>query len=718
MKKMISFLLTLTMLLSLCACGVTNTPAVTEAPETTAETSAPEVTETAAAEEAEMPAEESMALYRTGKPWVCADLENVVTEDMPADLKHDFALAVNRDFYLNAKISDGYSTAGTVYDLNKVNAEDLAQLFLDGNDFSSHDSKLAKAYYDLMLAWDARNALGVAPLKTDTEKIEVIKSLDELISYYKECPVEKQLSSPFVAYMDTDLIEPDQYIAWVGSSELFLRDSGEYSKLTELGTLYRDAYHDLVVAILPKLGYSGEQAQQMWEDAIRLEEMMAPYIFTSEDSQKPDYMSKINNHMTRDEMIALQGRMPVVEYLEDSCGYGRQDNWLVMEPRYFEAMQTIFTDENLPLIKSWIICHAAKTYSKLLDRDCYDLYLTANTAITGAGARPDEVVAADEATTALPWQTAHMYCDRYFTQQDKDSIQSIIDDAIETYQKMLMAEDFISEETKAYAVKKLDSLRIRNLYPDDWSAYTDSELNFKSPSEGGSLLEAIEAIGRSHYRRIQEKVKHPVDHELWSDGITPTTVNCFYNSSDNSINILAAFCRGGIYSADMSHEEICAKMGVVIAHEITHAFDSTGSQFDATGAFKNWWTDEDRALFNEKNDKLAAYYSNMTVWDGANVNGDIKTGEACADMGAIKCMLMLAAEEENFDYDTFFRSYADLWAIKGKMYFIQLVRKDAHPAGYLRINSVLQQFDEFLDFYGITEGDNMYLAPADRVAIW
>lgn len=718
MKKAISVLLVLMMLLSLCACGTAPAPAATETQEA-AEATAPEAPEeTEVPEELGEPTEEAMALYRTGKPWICADLEGVVTEDTPAELKDDFGLFVNRDFYVNKNISDGYSVAGTVYDLEEVNAADLVQLFVDDNDFTSHDSRLAKAYYDLMLDWDTRNALGVSPLKTDADFIEAITTLDDLAAYYVNHPNEKQLSSPFSAFMDTGLDDPEHYIAWTGSCSLFLRDSAEYSELTELGALYQKAYSELVVAMLKKLGYSADRAQEMWDEAYHLEELMAPHIITSDERNRPDFLAKINNHMTRDEMIALQGPMPVVEYLEQNCGFGRQENWIVMEPAFFEAMQTIFTEENLPLLKSWILCHAAVTYSKLLDQDCYDLYNAAVSTITGTGALPDEVVAANNTTGTLAWQTAHMYCDEYFTQQDKDAVQSIIDDVIAIYQEMLMSEDFISEETKAYAVEKLNSLRIRNLYPDDWSEYTDSDLTFRSPAEGGSLLEALEAIGRSDLKRMQEKVKQPVNHELWSDGIIPTTVNCFYSPSENSVNILAAYCRGNVYSSDMSHEEICAKLGTVIGHEITHAFDSTGSQFDASGAFRDWWTAEDKALFNEKNSKLADYYSRISNWDGANINGAIKTGESCADMGGMKCMLTLAASEEDFDYDVFFKSYAELWAIKGRMYFIQLVRKDPHPMGYIRINSVLQQFDEFLDFYGITEGDGMYLAPADRVAIW
>lgn len=688
MKKIISSLLALAMLLSLCVC--------------------------AAAEGTEDPMEK----YRTGSPWICVDLQGVVTEDTPAELKDNFALYVNRDFYLNAEIPEGYYDDGTLNDLSIINSDEILALFQDGTEYTDHDSKLAQAYYDLMMDWDARNALGVTPLKTETDVIENIQTLDELVAYYLEYPLEMQLSTPFSAGMDTDLADPDRYIAEAGGCGLTLGDSAEYTELTEMGAAKKAAFHDLVTAMLQKLDYSAERAEEMWDEMLQLDAMMAPYLFTSDERHSPDYISKIYNLMTRDEVLELQGALPVVQYVEDVWGFGRQDTWLVTEPKFFEAMKDIFTEENLPLFKSTMICKGTMGYCSVLDRECYELDNACSYAITGATALPDEIVAASAVQSRLRWQVAHMYCDKFFTQQDKDAVGSIIDSVIATYRDMLQTEDFISEETKAAAIGKLDALRIHNLYPDDWNEYTDPDLDFRSPAEGGTLIEAIAAIERSQIRRQLEKVKQPVNHELWSDSINPTTVNCFYNPSENSINILAAFCRGDVYSADMSREETFGKIGMVIGHEITHAFDSLGAQFDETGAYRDWWTEEDKAMFGEKNARLADFFSSITLWEGENVNGTIKTGEACADMGAMKCLLTMAAAEENFDYDLFFRSYAVLWRDFAGMFLVQYMQKDTHPMSYLRINTVLQQFDEFLDFYGITEGDGMYLAPADRVAIW
>ena len=168
----------------------------------------------------------------------------------------------------------------------------------------------------------------------------------------------------------------------------------------------------------------------------------------------------------------------------------------------------------------------------------------------------------------------------------------------------------------------------------------------------------------------------------------------------------------------MSDEEVLARLGTAIGHEISHAFDRTGAKFDKDGNMKNWWTQEDKEEFKKRNAKLAAYYDSIHPWEGQDLEGGGKTGEACADMAGMKVCLKIAGEKENFDYDKFYRAYANLWMMKANLLTAQALVEDVHPMNYLRINCTLQQFDEFLDQYGITEGDNMYLAPEDRVNIW
>ncbi len=148
-------------------------------------------------------------------------------------------------------------------------------------------------------------------------------------------------------------------------------------------------------------------------------------------------------------------------------------------------------------------------------------------------------------------------------------------------------------------------------------------------------------------------------------------------------------------------------------------FDIRGSQYDKDGNQVDWWTPEDKKKFRDRNDKMIAYLESIHPWEGQDIDGLFRAGEACADITGMKCVLGIVSKKQDFDYDAFFRAYADLWCSKMTPELAEFyAEEDEHPLKYLRINVVVQQFDEFLDTYGIREGDNMYLAPEDRVRIW
>ena len=283
---------------------------------------------------------------------------------------------------------------------------------------------------------------------------------------------------------------------------------------------------------------------------------------------------------------------------------------------------------------------------------------------------------------------------------------------------MLESVDWLGEETRAKAIEKLDNLRVNAVYPDelgDWSA-----LVFAGMENGGSLLAADAAV-QDFVISIQSKqIDTAVDKDKWDQLAMQTAqVNAFYNPQNNSINIMAGILSGEIYNEDMSYEQKLGGIGTVIGHEISHAFDTKGSQFDKDGAISNWWTAEDYAAFQARAAKLAAWYDGFIPWEGASYSGQQVQTEAIADMGGMKCLLAVAAQQENFDYDAFFRQFATVWRMQGlPAYLVTLVAQDTHPMRYLRINATLAQFDEFIEFYGIQPGDGMYIAPEDRVCVW
>ena len=662
-------------------------------------------------------AEDTAPDYTTGKPWLCSDLVGNVTADTPAELKDDFYLAVNKDALLKLEIPDGYPLAGTVLDLISKQASDLKTLFANA-DPQTHDEHLAVDLYNFYMDWDTRNALGVSPLKKQTDTIEAIGSLDELTAYFVGTPMQEQPAALFRTSVEISRTDASRYDLSIVAPSILMSDSAEYAQMTDYGKIRLEAGAELITKMLTKMGCSEDEAAVKWENCLAFEHLIAPSIPTSAEQKRPDYDDKlVKSTMDRDTLAKTAGSFPLTDILEGSIGYPALNRYVPDCGDYITKLAGIYTEENLPLIKDFLIVHGIIDQAQLLDRECYDWKLEYNNRISGSsGTLDDETMSATYVEILLKWPVAQLYCSTYISPEDKERITAIVDKSIDAYHGIIMEADFLSEETKAGAIEKLDTLSKNILYPDDWSVYGMEELDFIPASEGGSLTDAVTSIYKYDFAQNARKLIEPVDKTRWEE--YPTTVNCFYNPSANEIYICAAFAHCAMYSPDMCDEQIMAAIGIVIGHEISHAFDSHGSQFDKDGNLNNWWTEEDYARFGEKNKKLEAYYDNISVWDGMPVDGSIVTGETCADMGGLKCMLRIASGIENFDYDLFFRTYAVVWISINMPQRVLAMLKDEHPLGYIRCNTSLQQFDEFLDFYGIKEGDGMYLAPEDRVAIW
>ena len=656
--------------------------------------------------------------FTTGKPWLCSFLEGNVTEDtVQPDLKDDFYLACNREGLIDLKIPEGYSSAGTQADVQMQSMADVEGLFTGDMQADSHDAQLALNLYSLYMDWDARNAAGAAPLKEAVDEVEAIGSIDELTKYFVEVPYENQLSQIMFVGQTQSYEDSTQNLLCVSAGRLLLSDPAEYLNMTAYGSIRKEALSGCSEKLLEKLGYSKEEARQKFENCLSFETDLAQDMLTGADSKKPDYVSKINNHYTREKLLAEEGNLPALDILEKTMGYPQTDDYLVFEPAWLARLNSLYTEENLTRIKDTLIVHGALASGGDLDRECYEWLNDCQNLIDGSsGMLPDETVFSQTVASLLAWPVARLYVEKYLNQEDKDRVSGLIDEILAEYHGIIGEADFLSDETKAAAIEKLDSIGKRVLWPDDWSKYSCDGLEIASPGEGGSLWEAQRAITRYYTDKSVREFGEPRDKDKWGD--SPTEFNCFYDPADNTVTILGAFAHGDIYNSQMSDEELYARIGMVIGHEISHAFDSTGAQYDKDGNMNLWWTQEDWKAFNEKNARLEAYYSAMQAWEGENLDGSILTGEACADMGGLKCMLRIAAKKEGFDYDRFFRSYADLWLAEGTLNYTYSHLKDEHPLPYLRVNCVLQQYDEFLDFYGITEGDGMYLAPEDRVNIW
>ncbi|MBU5457502.1 M13 family metallopeptidase [Oscillibacter sp. MSJ-31] len=342
--------------------------------------------------------------------------------------------------------------------------------------------------------------------------------------------------------------------------------------------------------------------------------------------------------------------------------------------------------------------------------------LSINGPFYGLSLTVNEQIAAQQVQALLADYLSRTYVDEYFSAKAKSDVEEMIGEFIAIYKERILAQDWMSAETKAKAVKKLDTMGVKVGYPDSWESCLD-RAEIKSPAEGGSFFSNVIAIQMAMKQDVLAHQNDAPDKSEWI--MTPFTVNACYNPSANDITFPAAILQSPLYDVNASREENLGGIGYIIAHEITHAFDNNGAKFDENGSAADWWTAEDYAAFQQKCQAVAEWYDGQEAYPGIACSGALTISENVADLGAAKCIVAAAKKLDHPDLDKLFRAVANTWASTTSRQMREyLAVTDVHAPDKLRCNRVLQTLPEFYTTYGIRPGDGMWTAPETRVSVW
>ena len=654
---------------------------------------------------------EELARY-TGSPWADSDLvENIsVFRNTPPD--EDFHYYADKWLLCRNRLL-GY-TNWDLYSERSYDVEETALTLIKDDYVKGHDAELVKTMYERLTDWEERDRSSVNEIKEMTDEILETKSLKEL--------TELLLSRSGLIWFDNFILleaGPDSndsmHIAvYISPYGLRLGDSAEYGRRSEFGDMtagYRDSVflHDA-----GKLGLSETEAKKHLEAAYKLEGMLAGYIPSSDDTFSAEYVQKSNNCMTYEELKELSVNYTLTDIV-DHMGFAADCNYIVSEPEYLEYMNEIYTDENFEMIRSLIYVDAVETLCSYADSDIrayeaqmHEKYYGYDNSIT------DDDMAYSEITDILYVPLQKLYVEEYGNEEDKRKLENVCRDVKATYRSMLEGNDWASEKTRDYAIKKLDKMEIHIGWPDKWEDY--SKLSF----EGKSLIGCIEALSDFKIEKDAALIGKERDPERWGDSFNLLQANAFYSPTENAICMPIGMMGEPFYAEDMPKEELYASIaGFWLGHEISHSFDSNGAQYDAEGNLKNWWSDEDKKEFDKRIKKLSDHMDTIVPFGSYHVRGSVIDTELAADMTGLQCALKMAENEADFDYDVFFRKYAQLNAsIMPYSDELEMLQLDEHPLNYLRTNVPVQQFEEFYETYDVNEGDAMYLPVEDRFVIW
>ena len=653
--------------------------------------------------------------------WRDSDLAGSVKESDEIRPNDDFAAAANREFILSAKEGDGaFVTA-------MLSVADKKQAILENPEPAGsspelvHEAEQLRIFSDLAADWELRGQMGAEPLLPYLEAISDISSPEDLTRYESDPeknPFALGLLMPDGAVQS--FADPGRYSLSVASLPLLLGSEEEYFNLTSAGIEKRDYVNTMTEHILSRLGWEKDEIRRLLAACYRMEKKIAgAQVALPADEDKQILF-------TPDEAADAAEGYPLKEIL---LGRGfPEDCGIYMNPETAGKLSALCGESCLDDLKAMMTVHLVMTAAPFLDRKTYELNLKAS---AGRGEKPlPDRFPADRAeqkilqdyvmNSALEPILDRIYVTRYAGDLDQKGLEAMTAELIDVYHDIFGSEPWLSDAGRAACIEKLEALKMHVVTPDfDMVDY--SGLDIRSAEEGGSFFEAVCCSARCRSEHSAYLLTIPCSRDKWDPFfISTTTTNAIYMPTANGIFIFAGALEKPVYSADMSYEEKLGGIGAVIGHEITHGFDSSGAQYNKEGAEEYWMPLEDQMAFNDKCDMVAQYFTTIRPFPGSGpCDGRKIKEEATADMGGIRSTLAVAEKHENFNYDTYFRQYAAIWAeAVGPETEQAAFESDVHPLSYLRVNVTLQQFDKFCETYGIQEGDGMYLAPDQRVAVW
>lgn len=652
---------------------------------------------------------------------------NVSYMDTKISPSQDFFKYVNGTWLDKTEIPSDRTTWGSFNELIKRTDKDVMTVLKDASKNpkykSNTDQGKAVNLFNTYLDSIGRNKRGIEPLKPYLKKIDAIKNIADVQKYLVE--MEKEGNASFFGiYIGADDKNSSKNSVTLGPSGLGLPDKDYYTSEDKDSKEKRAKYELHLARMMQFIGESPEKAKQSAAEILALEtELSQPRLNRVE---RRDSRLQYNPMTIAD----LQKITPAIKWNEYFTGLGiaKLDSVIVSEPKYMTALQTVFTENKVAQWKEYLkwdlLNSAAGKLTTAIDNANFDFY---SKTLRGAIKQlPAEERALNVVNGSVGEALGKLYVEKVFPAEAKTKAVDMIHNVITAYQNRINNLSWMSKDTKAKAIEKLNKITIKVGYPDKWKDY--SALEIKSVAEGGSYFENAKNLSNWRFKKSVEKLSKPVDKTEWH--MSPQTVNAYYNPSYNEIVFPAAILQPPFYNYQADEAVNYGGIGAVIGHEISHGFDDSGARYNADGNLVDWWTEEDLKQFTALGTDLANQYSALEPLPGVHVDGNFTLGENIGDLGGINAAydgLQLYLKQngnpgliDGFTPEQrFFISWATVWRTKTRDEAIKnQVKTDPHSPGMYRAYVPIQNVDAFYKAFDIKKGDKMYVEPEKRVKIW
>ncbi|WP_271678925.1 M13 family metallopeptidase [Thermomonas mangrovi] len=566
----------------------------------------------------------------------------------------------------------------------------------------------------------ARDAAGIAPLKPMLARFAAIDGKPALVAAFANSGIDGS-DAPLGLGVSTDRKDPDQYLVSLGLGGLGLPDRDYYLNQDARFAKIREAYLAHIQRMLGFAGVSGTDAKARAEAILALETALAKPQW---DRVKLRDRDKTYNVVS---FAELKARYPGYDWDAQLRGQGMPvpERLNIATPDAVQPVIDVINATPLATWRDYLAYHAIDGNAGFLSREIDDASFAFNGKVLGGQkAQRDDWKRAVQLVGGrggVGDALGELYVARYFTPEAKAAMDQLVENLRAALRQNIEQLDWMGADTKAEAYRKLASFRPKIGYPSKWRDYGSVAV---SPGDLFGNVVAVRAYNRADQnRRIGQKT----DREEW--GMTPQTVNAYYNATFNEIVFPAAILQPPFFDLNADPAVNYGAIGAVIGHEMGHGFDDQGSKSDARGIQRNWWTAEDRARFEQRTKALGAQYDAYCPLPGQCVNGALTMGENIGDLGGVSMaytayQLSLKGKPapviDGLTGDQrFFLSWAQVWKAKYRdESLLTMLKTDPHSPAMYRANGPLRNFDAWYQAWGVKPGDAMYVAPEQRVRIW
>ena len=638
--------------------------------------------------------------------------------DLSISPKSDFYSYANGNWVKNNPLKPEYARFGSFDKLREDNVERLNALFAEMSKMSpaygTNDQKIVDLYKQ-GLDSTRLNSEGAPPIAKDLNAIYAAADKQELVKVLAD--MNKYGSGGFFGVgVDADLMDSDSQVLYMGQGGLGMGDR-DYYVAKENAELH-EKYRQMIEKFFSLCGL--DEPARRAASALKTEDALAEFSWTS--IQNRDY-TKLYNPMSTSQIAATFKGFDFALFFK-SLGLPEQEKVIVQQPSFFNGFAKLYADTDLETLKDYLAAHLIMDASSYLSDDFYaadfDFFSTAMSGITEQ--KPRWKRAMSIPNSILGEAVGQMYVKKYFPEENKQKMLEIVGQLQKSLGEHIAALDWMSDKTKEYAEKKLSSFTVKIGYPDKWKDYSSLTVDPKL-----SYYDNIRSANAWYVADNLSKLGQKTDKSEW--GMTPQTVNAYYNPTTNEICFPAAILQPPFFNIDADDAINYGAIGVVIGHEMTHGFDDQGRLFDAEGNMTNWWTAEDEAKFKEKTAVLVKQYSEVEILPGLHADGQLTLGENIADHGGVRIAYTalhnalgdtLPADIDGFNVDQrFFLGFAHLWAQNATdEEKARLTKLDVHSLAENRVNITVRNFPFFFKAFDIQEGDPMWRPESERVNIW